>query len=121
MQSGVPLAAVAMKYIFLVPCRVLRVTKDVLAAAIILCKDNHGAGDTLQPIREHQLRWCVCVFVPAISCGDVAGLPCGAISWYNPPTVTKSTARHNSSYHTADGHTLNKIYKGFLNPLQGFP
>lgn len=55
MQSGVPLAAEAMKYIFLVLCRVLPVTKDVLAAAIILCKDNHGAGDTLQPIREHQL------------------------------------------------------------------
>lgn len=60
---------------------------------------------------------CVCVFVPAISCGDAAGLPCGAISWSNSPTVTKSTARHNSSYHTADGHTLNKIYKSFFNPL----
>lgn len=56
MQSGVPLAAEAMKYIFLVLCRVLPVTKDVLADAIILCKDNHRAGDTLQPIREHQLR-----------------------------------------------------------------
>lgn len=41
MQSGVPLAVEAMKYIFLVLCRVLPVTKDVLAAAIILCKDNH--------------------------------------------------------------------------------
>lgn len=94
MQSGVPLAAQAMKYIFLVLCRVLPVTKDVLAAAIILCKDNHRAGDTLQPIREHK---------PATALECVLAISWSTRSGYRgdepsaDPTITSSAVPRSKS------------------------